>query len=212
MIGRHDQRRVGIVDEGVGDRAESFVTRRELVHAPLLVELFDRGADVAARQGLHDLFQRRVLLPDDGVKADRVDAGLLQLVIRSAGLHRLVLARIPDQKDAIVGRRACGGSRASVSYLPGSIHPPRRAADDGQSCRSRGRDDAVRSATGCRPRQVGAPREMSGRGLRRGSRPAPRRRGWPPGLWSCQPLRRLRARRDGRGWRGSARQRSAVAH
>ena len=103
MIGRHHQRGIRIVDKGVGNRAESFVARGELVHAPLLVELFDRGADIAARQGLHDLFQRRVLLPDDRVEADRLEAGLLQLVIGSPRVHRLVLARIPDEEDAIVG-------------------------------------------------------------------------------------------------------------
>lgn len=101
MIRGDDQGVVGILDEGLRDRAESVVARRELVHPTLFAELVDRGADVAARQVFDGLFERRVLLSHDGVQANGLDAGLLQLVIRSARLDRMMLTRVPDQENAI---------------------------------------------------------------------------------------------------------------
>ena len=87
-------------------RARSPRTARpasEFVHAPLLPKLVDGGAHVAARQLLDDVLQGGVLLPHDVVQADRLDAGLLELLIRAAGLDGLMLADVADEQDAIVG-------------------------------------------------------------------------------------------------------------
>ena len=81
---------------------------------------------LAARQVLDDLFQGRILLPHDVVEADRLDAGLLQLLIRSAGVDGLVLADVADEQHAVVRIGAGAGSRASASCSPGSTRRRRR--------------------------------------------------------------------------------------
>ncbi|HYT76721.1 MAG TPA: hypothetical protein VEL79_18335, partial [Vicinamibacterales bacterium] len=102
MIRGHDQRVVGILSERLRDRPEPLVPRPEFVHAPLLPELVNRGADLATGEVFNGLLQRGVLLPHDGVETNRLDAGVLQLVIRSARLDGMMLARVSDEQDAIV--------------------------------------------------------------------------------------------------------------
>ena len=60
------------------------------------------AAHLAARQLLDDLLEGRVLLPDDVVEADGLDAGLLELLIRATRLDGLMLADVADEQHAVV--------------------------------------------------------------------------------------------------------------
>jgi hypothetical protein len=87
----------------VCDRHEALFTSRDFVDAPLRVELLNGGPNIALRQSLDDGPQRGILLPDDLVETGRVDAGLLELVIRSASIDSLMLPYVPDEEHAVLG-------------------------------------------------------------------------------------------------------------
>ena len=57
------------------DRVESVITGVEFVHAMLVAELFDRGPDVATREGFDGFLEGGILLSHDGIQTHRLDAG-----------------------------------------------------------------------------------------------------------------------------------------
>jgi hypothetical protein len=106
MIRCHDQRPIRLSDVGVGDRCETVGAADDFVDASLMVQLLNRGVNLAAREVFDDLFEGRVLLSDDVIQSNGFDAGVLQLLIRPAGFDGLMLAGIADDEDAIVRAQA----------------------------------------------------------------------------------------------------------
>jgi hypothetical protein len=102
IVGRHDERPVPILDVLASDGLESCRAILDLMDAALRLELPDRCVHVPAGELRHDGFERGILLPNDHVQPDHVDAGLLQLLVRSTGFHGLVLPDITHQEHTIV--------------------------------------------------------------------------------------------------------------
>ncbi len=179
---------------------------RDLVHAALSVELLDRLVHLAAgERSTTALSAGSCCRTMSSSRASR-DAGLLQLLIGSC----------PRPPPGAGGRRRRGvRGRAHRSRWRNSLHL-RRAGQTRfvEHVEARGalvrrlaaRQMALqRASTACRRRPASGPRVTSAPILRRRNRRARRRRGRPPGRWSCRHPRRLRARRAGPGWRGSGR-------
>ena len=71
------------------------------MYTALGVELLNRTAHVAVGELLDHFLQSRILLPHDVVKPCSLNPGVLELLIRSAGVDGLVLPHITDQQHAI---------------------------------------------------------------------------------------------------------------
>src|SRR5580693_7338163 len=82
--------------------------------AGLLIELVDRVPHLATREVLDDLFEGGVLLPHDVIEPHGLDAGLLELLIGSAGFDSLVLADIAHEQDAVLWLK----SMEKLMHLP----------------------------------------------------------------------------------------------
>lgn len=87
--------------------AMTFQTLNSSFMNPALqVELFDGASHIIAGQLFDDSLQGRIFLPHDVVETGGVDTSLLELLIRSAGIYRFVLAHITDQEHAILWSEA----------------------------------------------------------------------------------------------------------
>ena len=75
----------------------------DFVHAPLVLEVVDGAVHLAARQLLDDVLEGGVLLPDDVVQSDGLDAGLLELLIGAPGVDGLMLADVAHEQHAVLG-------------------------------------------------------------------------------------------------------------
>ena len=62
--------------------------------------------DLAARELLHDGPERRILLAHNRVEPGGLHPGLLQLLVRTAGVDALMLAHVADEQHAVVRREA----------------------------------------------------------------------------------------------------------
>ena len=95
------------------DGLEPLAAIDDFVHAALIVKAFESSAYVAARELFDDLPQVRIPLPHDLVQSRDRDPGLLELLIRPAGVHGLVLPGITDsprQLQAVVKAAAEAGA------------------------------------------------------------------------------------------------------
>jgi hypothetical protein len=72
------------------------------MHTALIFELRQRSANVTAGKMGDDFLQGRILLALDLLESRDGDAGFLRLRVRPSSLYRFVLARVADEKHAIV--------------------------------------------------------------------------------------------------------------
>jgi hypothetical protein len=75
------------------------------MHTALALELRDRFPDAPVSEIVDDLFQPGILLPNDVVELRCAHAGILKLLEWPAGVHGLVLPRIANQDDPIIGTK-----------------------------------------------------------------------------------------------------------
>jgi hypothetical protein len=91
----------------------------------LSAKAFDRRADFATRQLLDCLLQLQVALPDDLIQFRCPHTGFLKLSERPARFDSLMLPRVADQENAVIGSKpfnkfvhlAGGGERRFVEYI-----------------------------------------------------------------------------------------------
>ena len=76
------------------------------MHAPLCIKLVDGAAHLAARELLDDGPECRIPLAHNGLEPGGLHPRLLQLLVRTAGVHALMLAHIADEQHATVGPEA----------------------------------------------------------------------------------------------------------
>ncbi len=102
VVRRDHERVVRVADVLTGDRAQAVLPARNFMDAALAVEFVDCTVNFAARQALDNDLQIRVLLSNDVVQPRRRDAGVLQLLVGPAGVHRFMLASVANQQDAVL--------------------------------------------------------------------------------------------------------------
>src|SRR5258705_9181479 len=106
IVRRDDEGRVRVFDVLVCDGGQSLLALTNLVHAALLVELFDGTLHLTAGQLFNHLLQRGILLPQDLVETSGVETSLLELLIRPAGIDRFMLAHVADEQQAVLRSEA----------------------------------------------------------------------------------------------------------
>lgn len=90
-----------------------------------MVELFNGTSYITTCQLLDDRLQARIFLADDLVEACGGHASLLELVIRTASIHRFMLAHVADQQHAILRSETmeervhllCAGQAGFVEHI-----------------------------------------------------------------------------------------------
>ena len=102
IVRRHDQCSFRLHCIRFGDFLEPLVRIYDFVNAPLIVQLFHCFPNLATREVLYNFFERGVFLPHDFIKACGLNSGLLELLIRSARFHSLVLANVAHQQDTVI--------------------------------------------------------------------------------------------------------------
>lgn len=88
IIGRHDQRAVGLPEILARDRVEALVAVGDGMHAALRVQLVDGAADLAAGELLDDGPECRIPLAHDDLEPGGLHARFLQLLVGTAGVER----------------------------------------------------------------------------------------------------------------------------
>ena len=106
IVGRHDQRTIGLPEILAGDRGQPFLAVGDFMHAPLRVKLVDRAADISGREPLHDGTERRIPLAHNDLEPGGLHPGLLQLLVGTAGVDALMLTHVADEQHAVAGREA----------------------------------------------------------------------------------------------------------
>ena len=102
IVWGHDERPTGAVGVVPSDGSEAFVPVWNFMHTALALELRDGFPDAPVSEIVDDLLQAGICLPDDLIELGRAHPGILKLLEWPAGVHGLVLPRIPNQDDPIV--------------------------------------------------------------------------------------------------------------
>ena len=102
VVRRDDECRLRVFDVIVRDGGQTFLAWADFMHASLLIKAYDGALHVSPRELFNDGLQLRIALSHNLVEMRGVDSRFLELVIRSAGVNRFMLADVADEQDAIV--------------------------------------------------------------------------------------------------------------
>jgi hypothetical protein len=105
IVWSHDERPTGSAGVVSSDGVEAFVPVWNFMHTALALELRDGFTDAPVSKIVDDLFQPGILLPNDVVELRRAQPGILKLLEWPTGVHGLVLPRIANQDDPIIGAK-----------------------------------------------------------------------------------------------------------
>lgn len=108
-----------------GDGGDTLLMLLHFMDSALLAKALNCRANFAARQLLDCLLQLGVALPDDLIQLGCPHTGFLKLCERAARFYSLVLSRVADQENAVIGSKplyefvhlASGGERRFVEYI-----------------------------------------------------------------------------------------------